>query len=32
VLGNYESDTVVAVAKMIRRILSGVMEETPAGE
>lgn len=32
VLGNYDSDAAGAMAKTIRRILSGVIEETPAGE
>jgi D-alanyl-D-alanine carboxypeptidase len=32
VLGNYDPDEVMAVAKTIRRILSGVVEETSAGE
>lgn len=32
VLGNYDPDETVAMAKTSRRILSGVVEETPAGE
>ena len=32
VLGNYDPDAIVTVAKTIRRILSRVIEETPAGE
>jgi hypothetical protein len=31
VLTNYDPDAVDAVAKTIRRILSGVTEETPPG-
>jgi hypothetical protein len=32
VLGNYDPDAVEIITKKIRRILSGVIEETPAGQ